>query len=125
MIKKRPRGNLKSNSGSKARAKGHRYERQLRKEFIELGFTECQTTRFASKMLDDAKVDLWGTDPLYVQAKNVERNFDPQAILESMPKTKTHHNIVIRKKKKFKDVVCMDKSTFYKFIGMLKSNKNL
>jgi hypothetical protein len=122
MIKKRPRGNLSPNSGAKARAKGHRYERQLRKEFIELGFTECQTSRFASKMLDDAKVDLWGTDPLYIQAKNIERNFDPQAILESMPKTKTHHNIVIRKKKKFKDVVCMDKSTFYEFLEMLKKN---
>jgi len=122
MIKKRPRGNLNSNSGSKARAKGHRFERQLRKEFVELGFTECQTSRFASKMLDSMKVDLCFTDPFYIQAKNVERNFDPQAILESMPKTKTHYNIVIRKKKKFKDVVCMDKSTFYEFLEMLKKN---
>ena len=43
------------------RNKGHNYERQLVKDFKKLGFTDCVTSRYGSKMLDDQGIDLMNT----------------------------------------------------------------
>ena len=48
-------------SGMKSRRKGHDYERQIRREYRELGWSNCETSRFASKMMDDRKIDLVNT----------------------------------------------------------------
>tara|TARA_R100000458_G_C8260183_1_gene235775 strand:+ start:1575 stop:1724 length:150 start_codon:yes stop_codon:yes gene_type:complete len=47
--------------GNKNRNKGHNYERQLRKDFINLGFKNCITSRYGSKMTDDKGIDLMYT----------------------------------------------------------------
>lgn len=46
--------------GSTERNKGLDYERKLRLEFIDLGFEDVHTSRFASKKRDDECVDLEG-----------------------------------------------------------------
>ena len=48
-------------SGMKSRRKGHDYERAIRKEFRDFGWKYCETSRYASKMIDNAKIDLVGT----------------------------------------------------------------
>ena len=45
-------------SGKTSRRKGHDYERAIRKEFRQLGWKYCETSRYASKAIDDAKIDL-------------------------------------------------------------------
>lgn len=50
------------------RTKGHNYERELRKKFIEIGFDLTQTSRNASKQIDDIGIDLCYL-PLNIQAK--------------------------------------------------------
>lgn len=59
----------KKNVGKYSRDKGHRKERELAKVFRDIGFKDCKTSRQASRLLDDSKVDLWGI-PFNVQVKS-------------------------------------------------------
>jgi len=101
------------------RDKGHRYERLLAEEFRELGFDKCKTSRYASRMLDDAKVDLYGTEPYNVQAKAYDSNQPNfRNILDEMPKD-DNYNVVFHKVKRKEDIVVMKKSDFYALIKHL------
>ena len=60
----------KKTNGLRNRTVGNNYERALAKLFREeFGFLHCKTSRAASKMLDDSKVDLAFTGQWGVQAK--------------------------------------------------------
>ena len=50
------------------RTKGHNLERRIRNIFVDLGFDKCRTSRQASRLLDDSKVDL-AQIPYNVQCK--------------------------------------------------------
>lgn len=53
-----------------ARTKGHNFERDIAKMFRdELGFKFAKTSRFASRILDNCKVDIAGV-PYLVQTKS-------------------------------------------------------
>ena len=69
-----------------ARKKGHSFELVIRDKLRELGFKGCQTSRYASRMADDAKVDVVGCEPLLPQIKAWERAPSYHSVLESMPK---------------------------------------
>lgn len=101
------------------RNKGNAYERKLAKEFRELGFVNCKTSRYESKMLDDLKVDLTNTGFFNVQAKAVER-LSPthHDILESMPKD-SNYNVIFHKRNRKGDIVVMSKDDFYELVQML------
>ena len=105
-----------------SRAVGNAYERQIRLEFIELGYTDCQTSRYASKMKDDMLVDLVGTPPFNVQIKRWSHAPAYQEVLKAMPKDNSY-NIIIHKKPNKGEVVVMEKETFYELIKMLKNEK--
>ena len=99
--------------------KGSSYERKLAKEFREFGFEDCKTSRFESKMLDDAGVDLTNTGIFNVQAKAVER-LSPSyhEILKSMP-TDNNYNVIFHKRNHKGEVVVMTKEDFYDILQML------
>ena len=113
---------------AKGRDKGHAYERAIAKEFRELGFSKCKTSRYESKMLDDMKVDLTHTGFFNVQLKAVER-LSPSYhdILDSMPKDH-NYNVIFHKRNRKGDVVVMSKDDFYELTeilikcGILKTN---
>ena len=70
--------------GSINRRKGHNAERYCRKEFIELGFEDCITSRMGSKYYDDSKIDLMNL-PINVQVKaGFQRNINPAKVLLEM-----------------------------------------
>ena len=56
------------NNGKYARNKGHNLERLIVNKFKELGYSFCKTSRNASKILDDSKVDI-AFIPYNVQCK--------------------------------------------------------
>lgn len=105
-MKKRPRGNLSSNRGAKARRKGHNFERLIRKKLLPL-FPNCQTSRYASKILDDKGIDFVGTYPFAIQAKAVERGVNPQKILSEMIIEKGDIPLLIHKKKGYQPIAIM------------------
>lgn len=70
-----------------ARQKGHNFERGLVTKFKNLGFSECSTSRFESKKMDDCGVDLMNI-PIHVQAKAVEKLGSVHEIINRMPTDK-------------------------------------
>jgi hypothetical protein len=107
-----------------SRAVGHTYERAIRLELIELGWDKCQTSRYASKMTDDANVDFVNTEPFQFQAKRWTHAPSYQEVLDSMP-VNGSYNVVIHKRPNKGEVVVMSKSDFYELITMLKKNQIL
>lgn len=108
-------------SGKKSRNKGHNYERKIRNEFIALGFTNCNTTRFENLKLDSEKVDLCNTGCFNIQCKAVESGINYLNILTEMPKDEKY-NIIFHKKNR-KEVAILPKADFYELIEMLISAK--
>ncbi len=101
-----------------ARQKGHAYERKLATELREF-YPDCKTSRYESRALDDAKVDLTNTPPFSIQAKAVERGCDWfSLILKEMPKDE-NMNICMWKRNNKGELAIMSKESFYKIIALL------
>lgn len=102
------------------RKKGHDYERKIREELRSTFFPQCETSRFASKMMDDLKVDLVLTDPFQIQCKAVEKLGGYHDILTQMP-VNGKINAVFHKRNRKGEVVVVKKDDFYKIVEMLRS----
>lgn len=112
---------------SNNRTKGHSAERLYALKFREL-FPKCQTSRYASRMMDDAGVDLVGL-PMLVQVKaGLQKGMKPHEVLknikdnlpdESKPKVLIHHKEGAKGKKRdeFSSLVTM---TFDDFFNLIK-----
>ena len=105
-----------------SRAVGNSYERQIRLEFIALGYADCQTTRFASHEQDAKGLDITNCDPWNVQIKRWKSAPSYQDVLKSMPKD-DNYNIIIHKKPNKGEVVVLSKEDFYELVKMLKINQ--
>jgi len=85
---------------SNNRRKGHNYERLIAKDFKDMGYPFCKTSRNASTLLDACKVDIWGI-PYNIQAKAGYKTARPKfekiyeeiktAITENFPEDDTIH----------------------------------
>lgn len=107
--------------GNKGR--GNRYELECRKLFRDLGFKECETSRYASRKLDDAKVDLTDTGPFNVQCKHYEKTrVKYWEVLEEMPDDHKY-NVIFHKLKGRRQYVILTKDDFVEILEMLIKNK--
>jgi hypothetical protein len=115
-------------NGSRNRRIGHDYERALVKEFKDLGYKSCSTSRYSSRALDDAKIDINLPD-LNVQAKNVRGNIDYMDVFQQMNDElkrilPERHDLnlisTIFHKKNGKQFVVLTKQDFYKIWRFLK-----
>jgi hypothetical protein len=127
--------NKKPNYGKQNRQKGHSTERLYAKEFRELGYDKCVTSRQGSRLHDDAGIDLIFV-PFNIQIKaGKQRGLNPitelksmeQKIKERFPETNpelSQPNMVILKKEvgrgikrsKYDEVVIMAFEDFKDFI---------
>jgi len=125
----------KVNYGKRNRTIGHNAERLYAKEFRELGYSHCVTSRQGSRLHDDAGIDLIFI-PFNVQIKaGKQRGLNPitelksmeQKIKERFPETNpelSQPNMVILKKEvgrgtkrsKYDEVVIMAFEDFKEFI---------
>lgn len=124
--------------GSVNRRKGHNAERFYAKVFKDLGFSHCVTSRYGSRIHDDAGIDLINL-PINVQIKaGKQRAMNPSQVLSYMkdrikelfPKSspeKDRVSIVIhrkevgrgRKRNEFDDVVHMSFKDFNKLLNKI------
>lgn len=104
-------------TGKTARRKGHNYERKIRNEFIELGYTDCNTSRYESLKLDAQKVDLTNTGNFHVQCKAVERGINYHKLLGEMPRDEKINTVFHKKQRQ--EIVTMTKQDFYKLLKQL------
>lgn len=111
------------NMANTNRNKGHNYERQLVKDFKKLGFENCVTSRYGSKMLDDQGIDLMNTGDFAVQAKCYKRNPQYKKVLADMVVKPTDVPIVFHKAPGGKEYCILHKEDMMELIQMLISNK--
>lgn len=102
--------------------KGSQYEQKIARELRELGFEKCLTSRLASKLLDDMKVDFVCTDPFNIQAKAVEKGLVYHTVLQEMPEG-SNYNVIFHKKNRKPELVVMLKEDFYEIIKILINEK--
>lgn len=123
--------------GKTNRTAGHDGERHYAKLFRELGFDKCKTSRQASRLMDDCKIDLCFTDPFNIQIKvgkqrglvvSKELSMMKEEITKHFPKEyPIHSNIKMiihkkdigrgRRRNEFDEIVSM---TLKDFITLLK-----
>lgn len=115
--------------GSKNRRAGHGLERRVASKFRELGYTFAKTSRQASRLLDDSKVDI-AFVPFNVQCKkgyvkglNYTNIFleTKEALKKNFPPTDTVHNhpcVVLHDKgrKNEEKLVVMEEESFWQII---------
>lgn len=109
------------------RRRGHDFERKVIKDFKErTSFKNCTSTRYASKMLDDMGVDIYGL-PFHVQIKTLNKKPEILEILDHMPKDDLHNFAVIKRTRKtpggtFREkgkYVVMDYDQFFDIINKI------
>jgi len=103
-----------------ARAKGHTYELRIVNEWKKLtGNDEVWTSRNMSRIMDNLKVDLVGTDPFYIQCKALETAINAHAMLyQEMPQKKHFMNSMFHKRGK-KEVVSLKEVDFHKIVRLV------
>lgn len=129
MIRSRPKAKVSAKTGSRARRKGHNYERAIVKFFKDLGFEQAKTSRLGSRLLDAAKVDICDI-PFNVQCKAVEAHIDYYKLTDEItaevgklvPRRAEYPVIIFHKKNKKTNVV-MTMDEFSKFFKMVYANK--
>lgn len=109
------------NNGKRNRTRGHSYERQIAKEFRDAGWSSACTTRYASRMKDDQKIDIFDTNPFNVQCKATNKCINYHQILQEMPKD-LNYNVIFNKLTSKGEFVIISKEDFYELINMLKDN---
>jgi hypothetical protein len=107
------------NNGKRNRTRGHSYERKIAQEFREMGWEKACTTRYASRMRDDQKVDIFDVDPFNVQCKATNKCINYKQVLSEMPND-NNYNVVFNKLTGKGDFVIMVKEDFYELISTLK-----
>jgi len=84
----------------------------------EFGGT-VERSGYVNKKLDDAGVDLVGTDPFNIQCKAVESSINVHRILERMP-IDSNMNVVFHKRNHAGTVVSMTMEDFMEMVKMLR-----
>jgi hypothetical protein len=85
---------------------------------------EVERSSYVNKKLDNAGVDLVGTDPFSIQCKAVERSMDIHQVLADMPQ-EGNYNVVVHKRNKKGQIACLDIKDFMELISKLRQAKIL
>lgn len=124
--------------GARNRQNGHQAERHYATLFRELGFEKCKTSRAASRLMDDCKIDLCFTDPFNIQIKagkqrglivSKELSMMKEETTKNFPKEyPIHNNIKMlihrkdtgrgRKRNEFDEIVSMTLEDFIKLLKL-------
>ena len=104
-----------------SRNKGNSYERKIRRRLLKL-YPDCQTSRFASKYVDDIeKRDLCNTGLCGIQIKATHNQPNFHKLLKEMPED-DKCNMVIHKQDGGSEIVVMSFEDFYEILEIMKYN---
>lgn len=79
-----------------SRRKGHNFERKWATFFKKIGYKNCQTSRYASRLLDNCKVDL-ANIPYFIQLKHDKRKLDYAEIFLEMTQLLKENDVGVDK----------------------------
>lgn len=109
--------------GKRVRRRGNAYELKIIKELTELGFSNLQSSRSASRALDNQKIDIYDPDNVlnfYVQCKASKNTPNLVTLNKEVGKKDKPLAIFFNKADsmaKIKEFVCIPKSFFYQLIS--------
>lgn len=106
------------------RAKGIRYELEIRELFESLGWT-CTTSRYSSREKDDAKIDLCSTDPFAIQCKFSDKLNNYHTVLSEMNAEPTEIKLMFHKRTRRGTVVAIELEDFKEILQMLISSGSI
>lgn len=120
------------NLGKKNRNSGHAYERKWAKIYRDLGYDFCKTSRQASRLLDNSKVDL-SFIPMNHQCKKVKAKINYIELIKEIEaalkanyppddKQLTYPIIVSHYRDRNEELVVMTAEAYIKLIKQLKEN---
>ena len=114
-----PTGSHKTESETRndmnAKNTPHTHEQKLARELRSHGWTECETSRYASKRTDDSGIDFVGTGCYAIQAKATERKAAYSELLARMVKAEPDKMpLVFHKRNNTLDTTTMYKDAAYK-----------
>ena len=101
------------------RIKGKRFELKTAAMWTEKMGGPVERSGYVNKKLDDAGVDLVGTDPFNIQCKAVESSMNIHKILDRMPQDQ-NMNVVFHKRNHAGTVVSMSEADFMEMVLMLR-----
>lgn len=125
-------GKEKKNNGANNRRKGHFLETSTAKKYRDIGFTFAKTSRQASRLLDDSKVDI-AFVPYNTQCKKgykkglnytniilemkecLKKNFPPDDIVHTYPCVIIHD----KDRKKEDKLVIIEEDTWWNLLKQL------
>ena len=97
-----------------SKKKGNAYEQKIARELRDLGWKDCETSRYASKRTDDSGIDFIGTGCFSIQAKAMERTPTYSSILKQMEKaSKNTIPLIFHKRNNKSETVTMFKKDAY------------
>jgi len=99
--------------------KGREYEQKLAREFRELGYKDCVTSRSESRNTDNQGIDFVNTGSFAIQAKAAERSVPYWRLLQDMAKAKKGIPLIFHKRNNKPETVTMLKEDFYLFMELL------
>jgi hypothetical protein len=103
------------------RTKGHAYECLLAARWRGLGFPDAATSRYVSRQLDDAGVDIANTNPYLIQAKAYKSAPPIHAIIDELEKKFPGQvPLVYWKRPRVGEVVTLRASDFEEMINSAK-----
>lgn len=109
--------------GKRVRRRGNAYELKIIKELTELGFSNLQSSRSASRALDNQKIDIYDPDNVlnfYVQCKASKNTPNLVTLNKEVGKKDKPLAIFFNKADsmaKIKEFVCIPKFFFYQLIS--------
>lgn len=104
------------------RIKGKTFERRIVNIWKSLFGGVVERSSYVNKKLDNAGVDIVGTDPFSLQCKAVERSLNYHDIIEKMP-LNANYNVVLHKRNNRGTVAAMNGEDFFELVKILKENK--
>ena len=107
------------NNGKRNRTRGLSYERSIASQMRDLGWDKACTSRYASRMKDDQKVDICFVDPFNIQCKATDKCVNYREVLGEIVQDQ-NWNVVFNKVTGKGEYVIMEKSDFYEIISSMK-----
>ena len=108
-------------SGARSRRKGHNLEREVARQFREIGYDRAKTSREADPLADPRGGDVAGVYPFFPQCKAVESLGSHHRILSDMEPMSDEIPILFHKRNRQGTTVTLWAEDFLELVEMLKT----
>lgn len=108
-------------SGAANRRRGHNLEREIARQFREIGYHGAKTTREADPLADPRGQDITGVYPFFPQCKSVQALGSHHRVLGDLEPMSDEIPVLFHKRKRQGTTVTLWADDFLELVEMLKT----